>query len=518
MQIDIGKKTYNFANHLVVVFTALIMKEKRSLFLLVSLFTFLSFWAQTCAFEAKPKWLNNKLAAHYTFDGSLSDSSENMHDPLGNSQILFSEDRFGQRGVAASFKEERSYLQLDNRLKHFLPTETQDTTISFWAHSSATGYILSQYPLMGASSANMFIRLDSNDNEILLTITGNGTNTLLGSWRREEISSLKGWIHFTVVYKNESLGCKVYLNGQIGSRGNLNLNDTVSKTRIFIGKLSDSNNQSLKGQLDDLRIYGRALDDKEVSELFEYELTMNKPAVVEQVIVMNGFVVAAPISFEGRGYRRPPNVFFIGGNPDEVAQAEAVWNNRRIKGINITSAGSGYKEPPYIVISSPPLESELAISVSKIETVIKTKRAAIAEPEIFEGFLIGAKIIDGGLGYDDVPNITISDVSGSGASALAIVENGAVIGVKFSKAGTGYTDETRISISSPKNPDKTPKVVEVEIRLKLDHPNNYYVLERTDDMVNWQQIGKPFFVYTKIHTLKVGVQDSRGIFRVKQLP
>ena len=510
MQIEIGEKTYNFSNHRVIVSSSLIMKEKRSLLLLVSLCTFLSFWAQTCAFEAKPKWLNNNLAAYYTFDGGLSDSSENMHDPLGNSQILFSEDRFGQRGVAASFKEERSYLQLDNRLKHFLPTETQDTTISFWAHSSTVGCIL--------SDSKMFIRLDSNYDHIMLTITGNGSNTITGAWPRKEISSLSGWLHFTVVFKNESPSGKIYLNGQIAFKGNLNLNDIVTKAPIIIGKISETNNDLLKGQLDDLRVYGRALDDIEVSELFEYESTMNKPAVVEKVSVMNGFVVAAPISFEGRGYRRPPNVFFIGGNPDEVAQAEAVWNNRRIEGINITSAGSGYKEPPYIVISSPPLESELAISVSKIETVIKTKRAAIAEPEIFGGFLIGAKIIDGGLGYDDVPNITISDVSGSGASALAIVENGVVTGVKFSKAGTGYTDETRISISSPKNPDKTPKVVEVEIRLKLDHPNNYYVLERTDDMVNWQQISKPFFVYTKSHTLKVGVQDSRGFFRAKQLP
>ena len=91
--------------------------------------------------------------------------------------------------------------------------------------------------------------------------------------------------------------------------------------------------------------------------------------------------------------------------------------------------------------------------------------------------------------------------------------------LQFIKAGIGYSDKALIQFQSPPpNPDAIPRVTEIELSMQLRFPNNYYVIEASSDMVNWEQIVEPFFAEETTHTVRVAVDDDMRYFRAIQLP
>ena len=63
-----------------------------------------------------------------------------------------------------------------------------------------------------------------------------------------------------------------------------------------------------------------------------------------------------------------------------------------------------------------------------------------------------------------------------------------------------------------------PRVTEVELSMQLRLPNNYYTIEASSDLVNWEQIVEPFFAEETTHAVKVGVDDEMRYFRAIQQP
>ena len=57
-----------------------------------------------------------------------------------------------------------------------------------------------------------------------------------------------------------------------------------------------------------------------------------------------------------------------------------------------------------------------------------------------------------------------------------------------------------------------------ELSLQLKAQNNYYTIEASTDLANWEQIVEPFFAEENYHILKVRVQDGIRYFRAIQLP
>jgi len=74
---------------------------------------------------------------------------------------------------------------------------------------------------------------------------------------------------------------------------------------------------------------------------------------------------------------------------------------------------------------------------------------ATATPRLYNDFVVGATVTDGGFGYTNAPNVRITGGGGTGAQAVAVVSNGTVIGVGILNAGYGYTNEPVIVIAPP---------------------------------------------------------------------
>ena len=84
-------------------------------------------------------------------------------------------------------------------------------------------------------------------------------------------------------------------------------------------------------------------------------------------------------------------------------------------------------------------------------------RVATAIPQIVNGFIVGADIIDGGAGYTNAPNVTILDKTGTGATASASVSNGVVTGISIITTGHQYSFSTTLVIDPPPFPPTQAK-------------------------------------------------------------
>ena len=467
--------------------------------------------AQLYEYESTPpieQWLNDGLVAYYPFDGDAKDYSGNGYDGSFYGQENFAVDENGE-----------GFLVFDG-------------TNGF----KGNGPLTTSTPF----SWSVWARLSENDDTIYMGMQSGGVEWSPNAWIKK-ITSDKARLHFSsflggpvieehdfildtaswfkATFVHDSDGDRyVYINGELeasvggASYGQVNTN--------FLGVNTLAGRKFYKGHAKNLRIYNRALSVTEVAQLHAFELELAPCEAIPTVVA--GFVVGVGIVSQGAGYKNVPEIKFIGGNPAEEARGEAIIEDGRLIAINITNAGSGYQSEPTIRIESPPSQAQLGIGISKIETIVpesERPRRAIATANVINGFLVSADLVDGGLGYVQAPIVTVVDATGTGALAAATIENGVVTSVQFVKAGIGYSDKALIQFQSPPpNPDATPRVTEVELSMQLRFPNNYYVIEASSDLVNWEQVVEPFFAEETTHTVKVAVDDAMRYFRAIQLP
>lgn len=68
---------------------------------------------------------------------------------------------------------------------------------------------------------------------------------------------------------------------------------------------------------------------------------------------------------------------------------------------------------------------------------------------VVNGFLAAIDVTNPGSGYTAAPAVTITDTTGSGATAVANVNNGQVVSITVQNAGTGYSQNPTITIAAP---------------------------------------------------------------------
>ncbi len=81
-------------------------------------------------------------------------------------------------------------------------------------------------------------------------------------------------------------------------------------------------------------------------------------------------------------------------------------------------------------------------------------QSATATVTVVNGFVVGATLTNGGMGYTNAPAVTISGGGGSGAAAIATVENGIVTRITIQNPGSGYTSVPTITIAHPPFPPR----------------------------------------------------------------
>ena len=307
------------------------------------------------AFAASAQsWLTDGLVAYYPFNGNANDVSGNGNDGTVNGAVL-TQDRREISNSAYSFNGSSSKITFSSPPL----TQVDNWTISAWINPAN----LSQ------SGFPVLVGFDDG-------FTGNGYGFgFVGSSTWQGIFSgvavlntsysmpaTNRWYH--VVMLRTAGITKFFVDG--AQTPNTTTLAPWSPTAFSIGaRTSDG---FFNGQVDDVRLYNRALSASEVQQLFAIEAFCSPHRATATAQVVNGFVVGATITDNGCGYTNSPLVLIQGGG-GTGATAVAVVTNGVVVAINITSTGCCYTNLPKILIASPPFVPTVGIHVSRVNVV-----------------------------------------------------------------------------------------------------------------------------------------------------
>ena len=234
----------------------------------------------------------NGLIAWYPFTGNALDSSGNNNHGTNNGANL-STDRFGKASSAYSFNGTSNYISFPQT---FIFNKLGDGTVSIWLkNDSIISQIYSTFiysrttsnadlnrfnfylqPL--SSNKNIRLTIDYRDSVNTLHILDTSNSIINHDWNNMIISRSGSTYSF---YLNGELACKK-------TDSNINLPNQIG---WLIGK-NACVSRNFKGNLDDIRIYNRALDSTEVKVLYHeggYDTATNG-------IPKNGLVAWYPFS------------------------------------------------------------------------------------------------------------------------------------------------------------------------------------------------------------------------------
>ena len=240
--------------------------------------------------------LDKGLQAHYPFNGNANDESGNNNNPIFNNATITT-DRFGNANSAYHFNGVYHYMRIPNKPSLNFGKEI---TLSVWVRPTGFYYDIchaSQIISKGGGNynpGNYALRFD----DALYTLgTGcngavcdsvhqnfRGTGTVLKPYGGDFIKKNQ-W--YNVLYTNDGRTARLYVDCQL--KYEVVFPETFTNDEdLFFGKSDDDIFPFwLNGDLDDIRIYNRALNDKEIFALCNDSIKPQKidiPALVKPVV------------------------------------------------------------------------------------------------------------------------------------------------------------------------------------------------------------------------------------------
>ncbi len=228
------------------------------------------------------------LIAYYPFNGNVKDESGNNYN-LENDGAKPTEDRFGNTGKAYSFNGLNAKMVIPSMPK---ASSLKNFTISYWAQMDTLGYVMSflsnpDYRCDYSTSISVLKDLQGNyisENDVLVSDTTSSCNTRDVPFITTD--PIGKWMHFVLVQQYVDSGTypshyvfSNYANGgacaSYFSTGSENNPKPV--TFEFGGALGCymynefngiQNIYFLKGKIDDVRIYNRALSENDIKKLY----------------------------------------------------------------------------------------------------------------------------------------------------------------------------------------------------------------------------------------------------------
>ncbi len=312
------------------------------------------------------------------------------------------------------------------------------------------------------------------------------------------------WNH--VVFAGDLLHKSLYLNGVRVGTTNASLPEHAGKSEIVFG--SGYLNSSpyihyLNGAMAGVRIFNRALSDQEVSLLYGYESGPTTPRVaIATPKIDNGFLVGATISDPGVGYTNVPNAYVYGTG--DGASLGVVVTNGYVVHLNVLNPGHGYGSFDTVIIIDPPAP--------------EPPRMASANSTISGGSVTGVQITNFGSGYSEPPIVILIGGGGNGAQATAQVFHGRVVGVTITAPGSGYTSVPRVGFTPPgSSAILALEVSAVKVSMGVTIGSKYQLVSTSDFSV-WNPVGDPFVATTNYYEQNVVVSESARYFALILVP
>jgi len=191
----------------------------------------------------------NKLIAHYPFDGNLNNTSGEQEDFTLIGNISYTSDRFNSESKALKINGDGAYIKTNFKMEG-------NWSISFW-HNPQYISDNDQFLLLGDYTEGNDLHLKYTYGELLANFVNASTNKI------SKITTNK-WYHIVLTFNGSNV--MVYedniLIGTIDQTPNFNFNGSL----LRIG--SRNGQQAAKLYIDDLRIYNYELTKTEIEKLF----------------------------------------------------------------------------------------------------------------------------------------------------------------------------------------------------------------------------------------------------------
>jgi len=212
----------------------------------------------------------NGLIGYWPFNGNANDESGNGNNGIVRGATLTA-DRFGNANSAYTFIDT---CNIDCGNASSLGLTTSNTvTISYWTKSSVSAFpFISKYQSYAASNSNYFVGAAATGISNSVRITGNGQN----NYDYSVIPSQ--WNYVCVIFEGTIDSALVYINGIYIDKKYLNYSTQISTQSLIFGPRVYTSYPQSNGQLDDIRIYNRALNSDEINTLYHEDgwLGMNE--------------------------------------------------------------------------------------------------------------------------------------------------------------------------------------------------------------------------------------------------
>ena len=241
-----------------------------------------------------------------------------------------------------------------------------------------------------------------------------------------------------------------------------------------------------------------------------------------QAVVTGGVITSVIILQTGQGYTTVPTLV-ITDAAGTGAQLTAVLSGSPIIGIDVTNGGSGYTNPTVNItggggaaaVAEATVETgvidDITLFGSVREVVVLNSGSGYKEPpEIIIGTSLNSiEIQDGGSGYTTEPDVTLSGGGGSGATAAAILTGGVVTSIVVIDRGTGYTQAPLVTITGGGGAGATAvahltsgSYAEVKSKLYADKVISTYVVNPGDNYNEVPSVtfGKSYEPFLEVYT------------------
>ena len=213
--------------------------------------------------------------AFYPFNGDANDISGNEYNGSPSDEVFFLEDRFGNPNSSVYLNSDGSIISVP-----FAHSFGSEISISFWMKYE-------DYLGPGNGTAILHRRIGNNIDFDISIGPGNSETNIsfhIGNWSEigPNVNYEEQWVHYVMVYDGQTV--KYYQNNQLSGEFDASNNGPITNTNdlMVIGQYSASN--SLKGYIDDLGIWSRALTMEEIADLYVYVEDCDNLSFYEQNI------------------------------------------------------------------------------------------------------------------------------------------------------------------------------------------------------------------------------------------
>ncbi|MDR4508144.1 MAG: SBBP repeat-containing protein [Candidatus Brocadiaceae bacterium] len=220
------------------------------------------------------KITHDPLMAHYEFnEGSGKAATDSTGN--GNNGAICGATWSAGRGDSAGL----DFDGVDDAVKFTTHLGiTGELTVSAWVYPTAapmdTGRVIASTFAWDCNAANkrgwtLGIPWGSRDRLLFQVFDGSG-NSARAHFRDFFINNLNQWTHVVGVFK-PSTYIRLYVNGVMVSEDTTHVPSAIAYqagTNLSIGARADSNAGRWQGGIDEVRIYGQALSDQEILDLY----------------------------------------------------------------------------------------------------------------------------------------------------------------------------------------------------------------------------------------------------------